>query len=696
MGGDVSSRLSLRALALVLSLACFAMTFGGAVPATESRAFASVSRTGSLVVKIDGLPRGERPAAVLRGPGKLRRSVPARGLTIKRAPAGKYTLTLAQVRIARTSGPIKAGATAKPSRRTVSVRVVARKHITLRGKYGSIINPGVKSLPAGAVVSVAGPEGNPTSIVLRGRVAFAKDAILSLRPSDKLPRGLLSHVEGVVSAGSNTRVTLRAASVYEVAPSFEFDIPVNVAPGAAASGLSCGAAVGLVPSLAARDISVTGGWNTVRVLGVDVAVGVRVQAHFTAAVGLRGLGATGDSCTLSAGFSFNGMAGPIPVTGGIEGELSASAELGGKFSATGSVRIDAGASTVGTPPILVWYPQVTFSNPRFSYTDERSVAAKAGIGAGVKIGLGNSYVASATLKVGTSVEFTRKLDSCSWDARFGQFSASGKVGSWTISTPKTPALFSKNLWRGCAHRGTTGGGTTGGAGGGGGGGGGGGAAVVYDHVTPLAPTSGPEGYAFFVSGPACRVAQGEVAWVRAELAPGTWSNGQGGLPRGTSLDRWTVYVPVAGPPGPKVAAVTCRGISTTGQERVVWSEPVNYTVTGLWRTTQLASTPSQAAGSVIFRSGATGGPDPCPDIPGIVPFQLNLWTGFNTEEGGNTGSPTIVSIPTPGPTATAKLPSYVRAGDSANASATCWYGRERGFPLLAWFNYFSTPYQVAP
>ena len=92
-------------------------------------------------------------------------------------------------------------------------------------------------------------------------------------------------------------------------------------------------------------------------------------------------------------------------------------------------------------------PEAAFSNPRFTFKAESFAEARAGIGIGVKAGLGNDYVASAYVKLGASTELSARPGGCSWDARFGQFSAGGKPPGWDIETPKTPGFFTKNLWR---------------------------------------------------------------------------------------------------------------------------------------------------------------------------------------------------------------------------------------------------------
>ena len=115
--------------------------------------------------------------------------------------------------------------------------------------------------------------------------------------------------------------------------------------------------------------------------------------------------------------------------------------VGGKLKTGGSLRVDVGASTLGVPPALVWVPEAAFSNPRFTFKAESFAEARAGIGIGVKAGLGNDYVASATLKLGASTELSARPGGCSWDARFGQFSAGGKLLGWDIETPKTPGVL---------------------------------------------------------------------------------------------------------------------------------------------------------------------------------------------------------------------------------------------------------------
>ncbi|HEX3510354.1 MAG TPA: hypothetical protein VHT27_04560 [Solirubrobacteraceae bacterium] len=349
-------------------------------------------------------------------------------------------------------------------------------------------------------------------------------------PSDLLPRGVLSHVVAVSYGAGKTTVSLRAASIYEVAPSFQFDVPLVNAQ-AAAAGLSggCGGVSGVTPYRHIKDISFSGGWNTVTFL--HIPIGVRAAVHFTAEAGVNVTGGLGLSCSAQASISANGMAGPIPVTAAIQGELSAFAGVGGILEAGGSLHVDAGASTVGLPPVLLWLPEVSFSNPSFTLTTHKFAQATAGIGIAVKAGIGNDNVASATLNLGSSADFSAQPGACTWDARFGQFSAEGKLLTWHLETPKTPALFTKHLWHsacGSSGGGGGGGGTGGGGGGGPGGGGGGGGA----------PGEGPGGGTEPGGGaPGQRIASGRL-FACAVLTTGRvncWGeNGGGQLGDGTN------------------------------------------------------------------------------------------------------------------------------------------------------------------
>lgn len=412
----------------------------------EARAGVATARSGSVEVRLPGLPAGQRPLATLRGPGVSRR-ISVRRFTLRGAKLGRYSLTVRDIAMSRRFGPIRKGARAFPARRMLRVRLRGGRTVTLAARYGSIVNPGVVS-PTARVLSVTGPAGDPSAVVLQGRRTFRQDAVLSIAPSTALPRGLLAHVRSTRYASGHTTVAVRTASIYEVAPVLEFNIPLHTSTARSErSAASCGGINGMSPYRRIKDISFSGNWNTLRLPGRNVPVGVHTQVHFNAEAGLDVTKGLGVQCSVSSSVSVNGMAGPIPVTAAIEGELAAYAGAGAKLSSGGSLHVDAGASTFGVPPVLVWRPEVSFSNPRFSFSAATFAEARASIGVGVKLGLGNDNVASATIKFGDSLDLTAKPGACSWDAHVGQFSAEGKLFAWTIESPRTPPIFTKNLWR---------------------------------------------------------------------------------------------------------------------------------------------------------------------------------------------------------------------------------------------------------
>ncbi len=459
-----SVRLLPVAIVLVLAVlnAVAAVSWARAAPGGESPTASS-----SLSVRIVGIPPGQAVHGVLRGPGGLVRSVSTTRLTISKARAGVYRLTLRSVTISRTHGSIEKGAIGRPVRNTTSVRLRGGHNASLVGTYGSIINPGVKTL-RGGVVSVAGPPENPSSVVLSGHQTFAPRAIISMAPTVQLPRGLLSHVVAVSYRAGNTIASLRAASIYEVAPDFQFNVSLNATQAHTADfSAGCGLPSGVTPYRRIKDVSFSGGWSTADVFGVHITDGVRADVHFTVEAGIEVTAGAGLSCSLSLAFYASGLAGPIPVTAGIEGDLTGSAAVGGVLDSGGSIEVEAGGHTIGLPPTMLLIPDVSFVNPHFTLTAKQFAQATADIGVTVKAGIGAGGVASLTMNVGNSLDFTAQPGSCLWEAKFGQFSAEGELLDWHLSTPQTPALFTRQLGGNFCATSSTGGGGAGSGGSGG-------------------------------------------------------------------------------------------------------------------------------------------------------------------------------------------------------------------------------------
>jgi hypothetical protein len=430
-------------LTVAVTITLLALADGSAAASSARSRSGSGSGSGSVTVRVLGLPRNERPAGVLTGPHGLRRAIVGRENTIGHVPSGIYRLTLNRVTLLHASGAIKRGATATALKSSVAVRVLARRHYVLTGRYTTIVNPGLKVL-SGGVVSVAGAPENPSGVVLKGHIALAHGAVLSLPPSLSLPRGLLSNVVAVAYSPGSTSVSLTAASIYQVAPNFEFEVPLQETQ-ARAADVGCGPVSGISPYRRIKNVSFSGGWSTVDVFGVHVTDGVRASVRFDVEGGVDVTAAAGISCSVSASFNADGMAGPIPVTAGIEGDLSGSVAAGGALHTGGSIEVNAGGHTVGFPPALLLIPDVSFGNPHFVLSAQTIAQASAGIGLTVKAGIGMGGVGSVTLNVGTDLEFSAQPGLCKWDADFGAFSAEGELLDWHLSTPATPPLFTKQL-----------------------------------------------------------------------------------------------------------------------------------------------------------------------------------------------------------------------------------------------------------
>jgi hypothetical protein len=644
--------------------------------------------------------------AVLKGPSGLRRLIPTSSLTIAKAKPGLYRLTLVPTGITRANGPIKRGAIATALDKTVSIHVVAGRHSVLKGSYTSIVNPGLKLLTSSAI-SITGPVEDPSSIILKGHVALARGNVLSLPPSPMLPRGVLSNVTGVSYGPNTTSVSLTDASIYQVAPNFEFNVPLEVKEAstaiAASLGASCDPASGLSPYRHIKDVSFSGGWSTADVFGVHITDGVSASVHFTTEAGLNVTAGAGLSCSISLSFSADGMAGPIPVTAGIEGDLDASAGVGGALQSGGSFEVNAGGHTVGVPPAMVLIPDVSFANPHFTMTTKRFAQATAGIGLSVKAGIGVGGVGSLTLNVGSGLNFSAQPGTCLWNVGFGQFSAEGELLDWHLSTPQTPALFRQQLGgnfcassngpgSGTGSGTSAGGGTGGGSGSGGSGSGGsgtGGSGTGWSGstgqvvtVSPVGNVDGPVGYGGAFSGPACGSASDSgLLSVYADndlLFSYVVSGGIFGT------DGWQQPLQYTYDLDAGTHELTFECLITDGTSQVEeWSSPgFEITLTGTARDAQAAPSAPQG-GSLAVMSGVAG--DPCPTVNGVAPSGADYFLlpppGNEYDDVGYTSNLSAASYE-------ALLPSDLTNGETSSALVTCSY------PGGASFGFVPTPFTV--
>lgn len=427
---------------------------GLAQPAPAVAGDSAKGGTGSLTIRIAGLPRGERGVVTIAGPrrgrgsrARIQRRITRLGVVrLRGLRPGVYRLRAHRVSIRRAHGAIKRGAIALPVRRRLRAKVRKGRTVRVGVNYGTIRNPGVRKLK-GSVRRVIGSPRSPRGLVLRGKRAYRKGAILSARRGPKLPRGLLARVVRSSSNGRTTTVRLRPASIYEVAPNMRFRTRLAVGRQARASQFDCGApGASVSPFAEIGNVWADGGWTTTRVWGRDITTGARVDLDFDLTVGLDVRTQLRLQCALSLrAFSVHGLAGVIPIYGAIKPALSGWVGGGAVMRPKGAVRVELGARVGGVPPVAT--PRVGFSSPRFEF--DADVFAEAGVGFAVnsELGVGVDGAANLHVKFGNHLDFGARVGSCSWDLRLGVFSGGGKLGPLVISTPSTPPLYARNLWQ---------------------------------------------------------------------------------------------------------------------------------------------------------------------------------------------------------------------------------------------------------
>lgn len=648
----------------------------------------SAGQGRALTVEVRGLPRGTDPRGVVVGPAGFRRTVAARRTKLSGLRSGRYTLKLRVVRVKRAWPPVKVGARALPARKAWSIKVSQTGTATLAGRYGSLVNPRLRA-PTEPVLAIRGAPENPRAVVFRGRPWLERGTTVSLAPSARLPRGLLARVDEVSRLVDRTEVRVHSVSPFDVAPVLEFAVPLRREQSADAAqsvtlGGSCGTVSALVPVSQIRNVRFTGGWNVVQAARGGAKLGI----EFDAELGARLATATALKCSFSLALSFNGLAGPVPVTASLGGDVKVSVGGAGDVDGRGSVHVVAGVSTVGKPPFVTWIPQLTFSKPAFAVASTLTPTGVLGFGLGIRAGIGNSFAGSLTVKFGASADLTFRPGSCRWIGNFGQFSLEARVANWTAATPSTPPLFSTPLSPElCGTAPATPGG---------------GSStpsstspdqVSYSKVTALAPTAGPGGYEFPITGPECVAREGEDAHVWVEPH---------GRYLGTStnvLRRWHTTLYAKDPPGKYQALVRCFGRSQSGVIRDIWTESFPYEVLSPRPSVELASTPSKSNGTVTFVSGTSLGTSPCPTVPGLPPAS-SVFVWVNSPLYGSVGGSSF-TLPTDTATLSIPLSSKLAVGDTASAVVDCAYpfdGRPIPFSPgpISWVHFDSNDFVVAP
>jgi hypothetical protein len=413
---------------------------------------------GNLVVRVEGLPRGERAAVSVVGPsqgreGRFTRSISGSGITrLRNVKAGTYRLRIAPVAIKRRHGVIRRGATAYPMRGRLKMKVKRGGARLVKVRYGTIRNPGVRGLATGRLLTVLGPRFEPKGLILRGDPGYRPGTMLTAGPSDKLPRGLVARVTSVKS-GAKTKVLLRPATIYEIAPSLTFRTKLDLEPVAGASAsapLTCGGSSSIEPSIRFSNVWADGGWITSDVwLAGDVRSGAWVNLDFDTAVGLKVAAISGVTCSIDLrSLRMKGHtkgSSRIPLYGVIKPTLSGHVGAGAKLAAEGSVRVKLGGWADVLPPDSG--ASVGFERPDFGLSAEAFSDIGLSLALNADLGIGIDDGDNVHARFGNSLDLSVAGGRCAWDLNLGAFSIEGKIWKWGIVGPSSPPLMRRNLWQ---------------------------------------------------------------------------------------------------------------------------------------------------------------------------------------------------------------------------------------------------------
>ena len=135
----------------------------------------------------------------------------------------------------------------------------------------------------------------------------------------------------------------------------------------------------------------------------------------------------GLSCSLKLpALVFQGMAGPVPVYGGIRPGATVEIGAAGNLSTETSTDINVGAKISGVP--LSAAPIAGFTSPRVDFNASVFTGVKAGLSLAAEVGIGAANAANIHVDLTNSLAFTAAPGQCSWDMDLGKLSATGEVG----------------------------------------------------------------------------------------------------------------------------------------------------------------------------------------------------------------------------------------------------------------------------
>ena len=467
--------LGLAVLGVVIALGL------GGVTAADAAA-----RSTRLVVSVEGLPAGERPAVSVRRGGRTW-AMRSQRLVLRHAKPGRYVVVTRTRRIAHTRRTVRRGALAYALKRRTAVTVRRGATTTAVAVYSTIVNPRVTVAPAG-LESVIGDPANPDILVYPDRAGLpGRGTIMTAAPSPQLPKGLVAEVTANKRLGSRRMLSLQPAEISDAIPSFEFNgaVPLSAAAsGARAATAECNGPRDFDSGAKLDEFVVRQASAKLSPPQMSFTLAIRTTERF----GPR-LAAAGVACSWDLGGIANWPGAiptpvgvPIPVFATIP--VKASATIEGSLSAfklnvasTSVLNVELGAKN----DLSFWQEG---SNVWIDGALQMAGKAKFSVTLSLVLGVGHSTVGNLHVSAGfgPTVTFTAGVG-CKVDLALGALSAGVKIGPLKKDSPPY-SPFSVELYNGCkdasappdpgggagAGTGGTGGGGTGGGGTGGGGG----------------------------------------------------------------------------------------------------------------------------------------------------------------------------------------------------------------------------------
>jgi alpha-tubulin suppressor-like RCC1 family protein len=422
----------------------------------------------SLSVRVTGLPPGQRPAVVVRGPGVARVLV-SQKLVLADARPGRYMITVRGLRTSRDWRSVKRGAQVFPTHRQITVIVRKGRTTVVSVAYGAIVNPGVGRAPSG-LLSVVGDPANPRKLVYRDRVGLpGPGRILTAAPSRALPRGLIVKVTASKRVGNKRVLSVTPVPVSVAVPEFTFTGKIVFKPAAGAVthvGSVIPTQAGSAPDATAAKVAckppklLTFGakLNSVELrqafLGawppqMRLTLAVRTTESLgvgTVAVGINCDWDLGQLGPYQGGIPVGPIVIPVyatlPVTAGvhINGKLDAgTVNLASTTVAHAAAGFNENSASLSQEGSNVWITGV------LSLSGSATLSASVGVQAGIGIAKGGNVHLQADF--GPEFAWTSGK-SCDLLDNLGSLSAGVQVFGKTLSTPSwTP--FKLHLWSGC-------------------------------------------------------------------------------------------------------------------------------------------------------------------------------------------------------------------------------------------------------